>query len=152
MYTATKEFNFAMSHRLEEHKGLCNNVHGHNYKLLVTVSRKKDELIKKSENISSAEMITDFTDLKNMVNEIIVDKFDHAFVYNENDKISQKIANFLISLIGQKVLPLPCRTTAEAMSQWIYFELNEQFKSLDIECDHIKLYETDKSIAEYNQE
>jgi len=42
-----KEFNFAISHRLENHKGLCNNVHGHNYKLFVTVKRTDNKLITK---------------------------------------------------------------------------------------------------------
>ena len=37
MISITKEFKWAMCHRLQEHKGLCKNLHGHNYKLLLTV-------------------------------------------------------------------------------------------------------------------
>ncbi len=152
MYQLTKEFNFAISHRLEGHKGLCNNVHGHNYKLFVTVKRIDNKLIKN--NKSSEGMITDFKDLKKFVNSIIVDEFDHAFVYNSNDKDSVKIALFLQKLINQKILGLEIKTTAEAMSQWMLEELNEFFKTQTddkLECIEIKLYETDTSYAVYGK-
>lgn len=37
MYTATKEFRFEAGHTLDGHKGKCKNLHGHNYKVLVTL-------------------------------------------------------------------------------------------------------------------
>ena len=151
MYKLTKEFNFPISHRLEGHKGLCNNLHGHNYKLFVTVKRTDDSLIK--DDKSSEEMIIDFKDLKNAVNTAIIDEFDHALVYDKNNKITTQIAFYLKDLIGQKIYALPCKTTAEAMSEWIFKKLNEFFKTTDlgIECCKIKLYETDTSYAVYKK-
>jgi len=151
MITVTKEFSWAMSHRLEGHKGLCNSIHGHEYKLLVTVSRKDDSLI--DDDISSKEMVVDFKDLKKIVKDIIINKLDHAFAYNEDDKLSSEIAEFLIEKINQKVAPLHCRATAESMSKWMYIKLNQFFsiKDMPIKCVRIKLYETPTSYAVYEE-
>jgi len=147
----SKEFKWCMSHRLENHERLCKNVHGHNYKMVVYVETLDGKEV--DNKLTNEGMVCDFTYLKKIVNEIIVDRFDHAFVYNEKDKTNTEIANFLICQINQKVLPLPVRTTAEKMSEWIYNELNKHFNVLNInlKCDKIELYETDESMAIYTK-
>jgi len=146
----TKEFNWHMAHRLNDHKGLCNNIHGHTYKLIVEVERTTEEKVIKDDK-SSKDMVIDFTDLKNAVNEVIVDKFDHSLVIYEKDEDGKSIAEFAKEKIKQKVLYLPCRTTAERMAQWMYDELNEYLLSLGygIKCTKIELYETPTSKAIY---
>jgi len=149
MQTITKEFNIALGHRLENHKGLCNNVHGHNYKLIVEVNKPTRGLI--IDDDSSFGMVTDFKDLKQIVESVIEEPMDHAFVYNEKDKDSVAIAEFMKKQIGQKLCPLPFRTTAENMSKWMCEELNDYFKTagVDLECISITLYETPTSPAIY---
>ncbi len=148
--TLTKEFNWAMCHMLENHKGLCKNIHGHGYKMFVTIKQIKDNNIDES----SKGMICDFKDLKKMVNIAIIDRVDHAFMYNKHDKVSKKIADYLDKHINQKLLPVSFRTTAENMSQWISEELNEYFITFNfsIRCVKVVLYETDTSFATYEVE
>ena len=76
----TKEFTFETGHALYGYDGKCRNVHGHSYKLAVTVIGQP---IMDSENVKFG-MVIDFTDLKKIVKEEIVDPFDHATVFNKN--------------------------------------------------------------------
>lgn len=76
----TKQFYFETGHALYGYDGKCKNVHGHSYKLFVTVIGTP---ITDSNNVKYG-MVIDFGDLKKIVNEKIVDKFDHATVFNKN--------------------------------------------------------------------
>ena len=75
----TKQFSFETGHALYGYDGKCKNVHGHSYKLSVTVIGKP--IVDRS-NVKFG-MVIDFTDLKKIVKEEIVDQFDHATVFNE---------------------------------------------------------------------
>ena len=76
----TKEFSFETGHALYGYDGKCRNVHGHSYKLSVTVIGKP---ISKPGEVKLG-MVIDFGDLKKIVKEEIVDPFDHATVFNKN--------------------------------------------------------------------
>ncbi len=76
----TKQFTFETGHALYGYDGKCKNVHGHSYKLSVTVIGKP---ITDASNVKYG-MVIDFTDLKKIVKEEIVDNFDHATVFNQN--------------------------------------------------------------------
>ena len=76
----TKEFSFEMSHVLWNYDGPCRNVHGHSYKLFVTIAGVP---VSDSENPKNG-MVMDFTDLKKIVKHEIVDVFDHSVVVNGN--------------------------------------------------------------------
>ncbi|MBU2639128.1 MAG: 6-carboxytetrahydropterin synthase QueD [Nanoarchaeota archaeon] len=139
----TKVFNWHCAHRLVGHRGLCKNVHGHTYKLEVEIEGNPQI------GGSSDGMIVDFSDLKSLVKKFIVDKFDHAFVYNSNSYTDKLIAKFLKTKIDQKLLALPFNTTAENMAQWIFKELTTQKKLTDkITVTKIRLWETDTAYAE----
>lgn len=148
MKTITKEFNWSMSHLLENHNGLCSNLHGHNYRLFVVIERISTDDIKPTDK----GMVVDFKIIKNVVEEVIVDVFDHSFCYNKNDGMSTIIAKFLKEEINQKLMPLPFRTTAENMAEWIYNKLNDHFfnNNSSFVCVNIDLYETEKSCASYS--
>ena len=75
----TKQFSFETGHALYGYDGKCKNVHGHSYKLSVTVIGSP---ILDRNNVKFG-MVIDFTDLKKIVKEEIVDQFDHATVFNE---------------------------------------------------------------------
>ena len=76
----TKQFTFETGHALYGYDGKCKNVHGHSYKLSVTVIGSP---ISDVNNVKYG-MVIDFTDLKKIVKEEVVDQFDHATVFNQN--------------------------------------------------------------------
>jgi 6-pyruvoyltetrahydropterin/6-carboxytetrahydropterin synthase len=76
----TKQFSFETGHALYGYDGKCRNVHGHSYKLGVTVIGKP---IDDPSHVKYG-MLIDFGDLKKIVKEEIVEKFDHATVFNKN--------------------------------------------------------------------
>ncbi|MFD2822602.1 6-pyruvoyl tetrahydropterin synthase family protein [Lacinutrix iliipiscaria] len=76
----TKQFSFETGHALYGYDGKCKNVHGHSYKLSVTVIGQP---IADNSNVKFG-MVIDFSDLKKIVKEEIVDVFDHATVFNKN--------------------------------------------------------------------
>ena len=73
----TKQFSFETGHALYGYDGKCKNVHGHSYKLSVTVIGKP---IADKNNVKYG-MVIDFSDLKQIVKEDIVNVFDHATVF-----------------------------------------------------------------------
>ncbi len=76
----TKQFNFETAHALYGYDGKCKNIHGHSYKLSVTVIGTP---ISDSTHVKYG-MVIDFGDLKKIVSSEIVNKFDHATVFNKN--------------------------------------------------------------------
>ena len=76
----TKQFSFETGHALYGYDGKCKNVHGHSYRLDVTVIGQP---ISDATHVKFG-MVIDFTDLKKIVKEEIVDVFDHATVFNKN--------------------------------------------------------------------
>jgi len=76
----TKQFSFETGHALYGYDGKCRNIHGHSYKLSVTVNGTP---INDAENVKYG-MVIDFSDLKKIVKEEIVNEFDHATVFNKN--------------------------------------------------------------------
>ncbi len=75
MMKIAKEFRWEMGHRLPEHFGQCKNRHGHSYKMLVEFEGELDE----------NGMVIDYYDVEKIVKPII-EKLDHAFLVNKNDK------------------------------------------------------------------
>ena len=79
MIRLTKEFKFEMAHALYGYDGLCANLHGHSYKLLVTVRGGV-----KNEEEPKQGMVIDFSVLKSIVKSLIISKYDHSLVLNAN--------------------------------------------------------------------
>ena len=137
MYKVTKEFRFEMAHVLSNYNGPCGNLHGHSYRLLVTL---EDTKLKDG-------MVLDLTEIKKIVNDKIVSKMDHALAINANT--NDEFEQFLMMLCinhKKKVVLFPFRTTAENMSKWIYDELSEI-----LNISKITLYETTTGCAEYSE-
>ena len=84
MIRLTKIFNFEMAHALYGYDGPCKNIHGHSDKLSVTIIGIpiKDS---KSPKIG---MVADFSDIKKVVGETIIQLLDHALVLNESTDTS----------------------------------------------------------------
>ena len=138
----TKQFSFETGHALYGYDGKCKNVHGHSYKLSVTVIGKP---ITDNSNVKYGMVIV-FTDLKKIVKEEIVDLFDHATVFNQNTPHIE-LASELKSR-GHHVILVEYQPTSENMvidfAQKIQSRLPE-----NIALHSLKLQETDTSFAEW---
>lgn len=84
----TKEFKFECAHALTGYNGKCSHIHGHSYTLRVTV---RGEPIDDPKNPKYG-MIIDFNDLKKIINDNIVDKFDHALVLRRDAPMVEEIS------------------------------------------------------------
>ena len=138
----TKLFHFETWHALYGYDGKCKNVHGHSYKLAVTVSGKP---ISDTNNVKLG-MVIDFGDLKKIINEEIVDVFDHATVFNKNTP-HVELANELIKR-GHHVLLVDYQPTSEMMVIDFAEKIKNRLPST-IHLFSIKLQETETSFAEW---
>lgn len=119
MITITKRFTFEACHNLPHYVGACHNIHGHSYKLDVTITGT-------IKTCGSEEgMIMDLKELKKLVNELVVNRLDHS---NLNDYYDNPTAELMVESIGAQIenaLPPSCSLVS------------------------VKLWETETGYAEY---
>lgn len=138
----TKQFNFETGHALYGYDGKCRNVHGHSYKLSVTVIGQP---IQDNSNVKFG-MVIDFSDLKKIVKEEIVDQFDHATVFNKNTphvELAKELADR-----GHHIILVDYQPTSEMM----VIDFAQRIKNRladNISLFSIKLQETETSFAEW---
>ena len=82
----TKEFSFEAAHALDGYDGPCREIHGHSYRLFVTVAGRPVA----DPGNPKYGMVMDFGVLKRIVNEQIVSRFDHAFVLRDSERGRRK--------------------------------------------------------------
>jgi len=137
----TKQFNFEAAHALWNYDGKCKNIHGHTYKLFVTVI---GSVITDTANVKYG-MVLDFGDLKYIVNREIVNVFDHALILNQK----QGHASFFeIPNLFDRFILTDYQPTAENM----VIDFAERIKKNlpeEVELFSIRLYETENSYAEW---
>jgi 6-pyruvoyltetrahydropterin/6-carboxytetrahydropterin synthase len=138
----TKQFSFETGHALYGYDGKCKNVHGHSYKLSVTVIGTP---ITDNTNVKYG-MVIDFTDLKKIVREEIVDLFDHATVFNKNTPHIE-LANELKNR-GHHVILVDYQPTSENMVVDFAKKIKGRLPN-DILLHSLKLQETESSFAEW---
>ena len=138
----TKQFTFETGHALYGYDGKCKNVHGHSYKLSVKVIGSP---ISDSTNVKFG-MVIDFTDLKKIVKEEVVDQFDHATVFNQNTPHIE-LAKELISR-DHHVILVDYQPTSENMVLDFADRIKKRLP-IGIELFSLKLQETESSFAEW---
>ena len=138
----TKQFSFETGHALYGYDGKCKNVHGHSYKLSVTVIGKP---ISDNTNVKFG-MVIDFSDLKKIVKEEIVDVFDHATVFNQNTPHIELAAE--LKNRGHHVILVDYQPTSENMVTDFAQKIKNRLPA-DIQLHSLKLQETDTSFAEW---
>lgn len=122
MFTVFKDFTFSAAHQIRGHRGGCQNLHGHNYRVRVFVRARE---------LDALGMVIDFADLKKIVAEV-VDPFDHRLI---NDVPPFDVRN----------------TTAELLSQYVYEEIARRLPS-GRTIQRVEIWETDSSCAVYEAE
>ena len=120
MLTVTKRFQFEAAHYLPGYDGDCSRIHGHSYKLEVTVQKVSP---------LDSDMIIDFKELSRIVKDFVIKRWDHVLL-NSLQEFKEE------------------RPTAENMVVMVYKILIEEFSD-EISIARIRLWETENSYAEY---
>jgi 6-pyruvoyltetrahydropterin/6-carboxytetrahydropterin synthase len=137
----SKEFNFDMAHALLGYDGLCRNIHGHSYTLVVTVTGTPLDDPASPKN----GMLIDFKDLKAIIREAIIQDLDHALLINRDTP--EELLDMLTRHY-EKVKITPYQPTTENLIA----DLAGRVISLlppDLKLYSLRLRETDTSYAEW---
>lgn len=138
----TKQFTFETGHALYGYDGKCRNVHGHSYKLSVTVI---GEPIKDNTDVKLG-MVIDFGDLKKIVKEEVVDPFDHATVFNKNTPHIELAIE--LQDRGHKVILADYQPTSENMVIDFAAKIKARLPN-SLQLHSLQLRETETAFAEW---
>lgn len=138
----TKQFNFETGHALYGYDGKCRNVHGHSYKLSVTVIGTP---ITATDHVKLG-MVIDFGDLKKIVKEDIVDVFDHATVFNRNTPHIELAKD--LKDRGHNVILVNYQPTSENMVIDFADKIRARLPE-NVRLHSVRLQETETSFAEW---
>ena len=125
MYEVTVEDSFAAGHYLRNYKGKCENPHGHNYKVRVTL---------RGHSLDKAGLLLDFKDLKEVMRHVI-DRLDHQML---NDIEPFTTLN----------------PSAENLAKYFYNETNSRLKQSTngrVRVKDVTIWETDTTTARYSE-
>lgn len=141
----TKEFSFESAHALDGYDGLCREIHGHSYRLFVTVVGEPSC----EESNPKLGMVMDFGDLKQIVNREIISRLDHSFVVRRSEENAA-----LIELLGAKfrnVVVVDYQPTCENMLTEFAERISQALPE-GITLHSLRLHETTTSFAEWYAE
>jgi len=140
----TTRLEFDAGHRIPCHKSQCRNLHGHRYAIEITLS---GDIIQK-EDTSENGMVMDFSDVKSIARQAVVDVWDHAFLVYKDDK---EVLTFLNSLPDHKTVVMNSVPTAENMAAEAFKILNSYYQDTygnHLKLERVRLYETPNSWAD----
>ncbi|MFR9660853.1 MAG: 6-carboxytetrahydropterin synthase [Rikenellaceae bacterium] len=142
MIRLTKEFTFEAAHALENYDGACRQIHGHSYRLFVTVKGEP----KSDTSDPKCGMVVDFGELKRVVNEQIISEHDHAFVMRR----SERSALIVEALKGsfKNIILVDYQPTCENML-YDFAERISRHLPDGVALHSLRLHETATSFAEW---
>jgi 6-pyruvoyltetrahydropterin/6-carboxytetrahydropterin synthase len=121
MFEVSVEQTFAAGHALRNYKGKCENVHGHNYRVRITVQ---------GDQLDSTGLLVDFLDVKGLIGGV-VDYLDHQFI-NDLPPFDQ------------------LNPSAENIAKYFYDRVSGGLKNeVPVRVAEVKVWETDTSSAVY---
>jgi len=137
----TKLFSFEMAHALENHDGMCQNIHGHSYKLRVTIMGEPAV----NGNSPKEGMLMDFSDLKNIVNKCIIKKYDHALVLKSTTNTQ------LIEVLKKQYqkIEIVCYQPTSEQLLLSFVAILQKVLPPNIQLFSLRLSETETSYAEW---
>lgn len=127
---------------LKGYDGLCKNIHGHSYRLSVTILGETNSDI----NSPKLGMVMDFGVLKRIVYENIINVYDHALVVNESETDEKKLH---LKAGTEKMIFTPFQPTCENMVSDFARIMSEKLPA-HLKLYSIRLYETANSFAEWH--
>jgi 6-pyruvoyltetrahydropterin/6-carboxytetrahydropterin synthase len=121
VFEVSAQKTFAAGHALRNYHGKCENVHGHNYRVQVTVQ---------GEALDNSGLLVDFVELKRLMSAVI-DRLDHQFL---NDVAPFDVLN----------------PSAENLAKYFWDEISGELKgAVPVLISEVRIWETDTSIAVY---
>ncbi len=130
-----------MSHALLNYDGLCRNIHGHSYKLQVTIAGEPIQVAGSPKD----GMVIDFSILKKLIQEQIISKLDHSLMINEKAPIDKLTA---VGQMYERLQVVPFQPTSENMVLYIAGQVKLLLPE-HLELFSVRLYETGNSFAEW---
>jgi 6-pyruvoyltetrahydropterin/6-carboxytetrahydropterin synthase len=125
MFEVTVEDTFAAGHYLRNYKGKCENPHGHNYKVRITLAGKE---------LDKAGLLLDFKDLREVMKGTI-DRLDHQMI--------NEVAPFT-----------ELNPSAENLAKYFYDRSNEKLEGITggrVRVKNVTIYETETTTATYSE-
>ncbi len=138
----TKEFTFEAAHMLEGYDGLCREIHGHSYRLFVTIKGEPQG----DEQSPKLGMVMDFGLLKRIVNEQIVERLDHSFMMRNTltaEQVATELGYHFSKIVLTDYQPT-CENMLADFAERLLGALPE-----DVELHSLRLHETATSYAEW---
>jgi 6-pyruvoyltetrahydropterin/6-carboxytetrahydropterin synthase len=141
----TRRLEFDAGHRIPNHNSQCKHLHGHRYTIEITLS---GDVITK-EGVSEQGMVMDFSDVKRIAKEYVVDAWDHAFLVYRGDTV---VLEFLNSLPGHKTVVMEVIPTAENLAKVAFDLLKNAYHEIyanHLKLKRVRLYETPNNWADH---
>jgi 6-pyruvoyltetrahydropterin/6-carboxytetrahydropterin synthase len=123
MYELTIETGFASAHQLRGYRGKCENLHGHNWKVQISVM---------AERLNEIDIAIDFHDLKRIANEVI-SPLDHAFL-NDIFPFTEK------------------NPSSENIAKWIFDSMKKKINDGNLRMSAVTVWESDTASASYYED
>lgn len=143
----TRRLEFDAGHRIPNHNSQCRHLHGHRYAIEVTLSGD----VITTEGLSEQGMVMDYSEVKRIVKEVVVDAWDHAFLVYRNDTA---VLDFLNSLPNHRTVVLDVPPTAENLAMLAFRLLDAAFRDTyqnHLKLVRVRLYETPNCWADFTR-
>ena len=140
----TRRLEFDAGHRIPNHASQCRHLHGHRYAIEITLSGD----IITVEGISEQGMVMDYSEVKRIAKEELVDAWDHAFLVYRNDR---EVLDFLNSLTDHKTVVLDVPPTAENLAMLAFRQLDSAYRDTygnHLRLERVRIYETPNNWAD----
>jgi 6-pyruvoyltetrahydropterin/6-carboxytetrahydropterin synthase len=140
----TRRLEFDAGHRIPNHNSQCRHLHGHRYAMEITLSGQ----VVGTEGVPEQGMVMDFSDVKTVANEVLVKRWDHAFLVYRGDAA---VVAFLATLPGHKTVVLDVVPTAENLAAEAFRILDAAYVDTygnQLRLERVRLYETPNNWAD----
>ena len=143
----TRRLEFDAGHRIPNHNSQCKHLHGHRYAIEITLSGK----VITTEGVSEQGMVMDFSDVKRIAKERVVDAWDHAFLVYRGDRA---VLDFLNTLPDHKTVVMDVVPTAENLAKVAFDLLDSAYRDTygnDLKLERVRLFETPNNWADHSR-
>ena len=140
----TRRLEFDAGHRIPNHNSQCKHLHGHRYAIEITLSGD----IITGEGLSEQGMVMDFSDVKRIAQQQLVDHWDHAFLVYRGGR---KVCEFLSGMPDHKTVVMDVVPTAENLAELAFNILNPAYQDTygnHLRLERIRIFETPNNWAD----
>ena len=131
MYSVTKRLDFCYGHRLLDYEGICKHPHGHNAVVEIEIQ---------AETLDRRNMVTDFSDIKQVMKAWIDRELDHKMILRADDPLTRVLQD-----MGEPIFVVDSNPTVERIARLLFDVSREQ----GLPVTRITVWETPTSWATY---